>query len=135
MDTQETKIYIAALIAAGVLGIILVYFIVTIIRQQRKTQKLHRDKIEAEILTLEKERGRIAADLHDDLGPILSAIKFKINSVDLHSEEDKKIMEKASTHVDETIRRIREISYDLMPNTLIRKGLVFTSHTEAITLE
>jgi len=123
MDTQETKIYIAALIAAGVLAIILVYFIVTIIRQQRKTQKLHRDKIEAEIQTLENERARIASDLHDDLGPILSAIKFKINAVDIISDEDKKILHKASLHTDEAINRIREIAYDLMPNTLIRKGL------------
>jgi signal transduction histidine kinase len=123
MDTQETKIYIAALIASVVLAIILVYFIITIIRQQRKTQKMHREKIRAEIETLEKERARIASDLHDDLGPILSAIKFKINAVDTHSEEDKKILEKASMHTDEAIRRIRETSFDLMPNTLIRKGL------------
>ena len=124
MDTQETKVYLAALIAAGVLGIILVYFIITMIRQQRITQKLNREKIEAEILTLEKERQRIASDLHDDLGPILSAIKFKINSVESKSEEDTELIRKASEHVDETIQRIRQIAFNLMPNTLTRKGLV-----------
>ncbi len=124
MDTQETKIYLAALIAAGVLGIVLLYFIITMIRQQRITQRLNREKIEAEILTLEKERQRIASDLHDDLGPILSAIKFKINSVESKSEEDTELIRKASEHVDETIQRIRQIAFNLMPNTLIRKGLV-----------
>ena len=124
MDTQETKIYLAALIAAGVLGIMLVYFIITMIRQQRITQRLNREKIEAEILTLEKERQRIASDLHDDLGPILSAIKFKINSVESKSEEDSELIRKASGHVDETIQRIRQIAFNLMPNTLTRKGLV-----------
>lgn len=124
MDTQESKIYIAALIAAAVLAIILLYFIITMIRQQRRTQKLNREKIEAEILTLEKERQRLATDLHDDLGPLLSAIKFKIDAVESVSDEDRELIEKASVHVDETIRHIRDITYDLMPNTLVRKGLV-----------
>lgn len=124
MDTQETKIYLAALIAAAVLGIILIYFIITMIRQQRITQRLNREKIEAEILTLEKERQRIASDLHDDLGPILSAIKFNINSVESRSGEDTELIRKASVHVDETIHRIRQIAFNLMPNTLTRKGLV-----------
>ena len=124
MDTQETKIYLAALIAAGVLGIVLLYFIITMIRQQRITQRLNREKIEAEILTLEKERQRIASDLHDDLGPILSAIKFKINAVESRSGEDTELIRKASEHVDETIHRIRQIAFNLMPNTLTRKGLL-----------
>jgi two-component system, NarL family, sensor kinase len=123
MDTQETKIYLAALIAAGVLAIILVYFIITMIRQQRITQRLNREKIEAEILTLEKERQRMASDLHDDLGPILSSIKFKINAVESKSEEDTELIRIASENVDETIQRIRQIAFNLMPNTLIRKGL------------
>jgi two-component system, NarL family, sensor kinase len=124
MDTQETKVYLAALIAAGVLGVVLLYFIITMIRQQRITQKLNREKIEAEILTLEKERQRVASDLHDDLGPVLSAIKFKINSVESKSEEDAELIRKASDYVDETIQRIRQIAFNLMPNTLTRKGLV-----------
>jgi signal transduction histidine kinase len=124
MDTQETKVYLAALIAAGVLGVVLLYFIITMIRQQRVTQRLNREKIEAEILTLEKERQRMASDLHDDLGPILSAIKFKINSVESVSAEDAELIRVASDHVDETIQHIREIAFNLMPNTLTRKGLV-----------
>lgn len=126
MDTQESKIYIAALIAAGVLAVMLVYFVITMIRQQRKTQRLHLEKIQAEILTLEKERKRIASDLHDDLGPLLSAVKFKINAVDIADADDKMMIEKASQHIDETLNRVREISFDLMPNTLTRKGLVQT---------
>jgi two-component system NarL family sensor kinase len=124
MDTQETKVYLAALIAAGVLAVILVYFIITMIRQQRITQRLNREKIEAEILTLEKERQRMASDLHDDLGPILSAIKFEINAVEPKSAEDAELILKASAHADETIQRIRQIAFNLMPNTLTRKGLV-----------
>ena len=126
MDTNETKIYIAALIAAGVLAVLLIYFIITMIRQQRKTQRLHLEKIQAEILAQEKERKKIASDLHDDLGPLLSAIKFKINSIDVESDEDISLIEQVSRHIDDTLDRVRKISFDLLPNTLTRKGLVQT---------
>lgn len=126
MDTSEKTIYILFLIAAAILGLILVYFFITVIRQQRKTAILHLEKVQAEIRTLERERQRIASDLHDDLGPILSAIKFKINAVELASEEDIRLIEMASRHIDDGLARIREISFDLMPNSLLRKGLIAT---------
>lgn len=56
---------------------------------------------------------------------MLSAVKLKIGSFDLHDEEDKIQVEKTNQHIDNLIRRMREISYDLMPNTLRRKGLVY----------
>jgi len=135
MDTEETKIYIAALIAAGVLALMLLYFLITMIKQQRKTQRLHLEKIQAEILAQEKERKKIAANLHDELGPILSAIKFKINSVDLVKDEDKEIIDAASQHIDGTLEKIRQISFDLLPNTLTRKGLVHALDEVILKLE
>lgn len=124
MDTKEEAIYALILIAAGVLGVILVYFIIMIIRQQKRTRQLHLDNIQAEIRALERERQRIASDLHDDLGPLLSAVKFKINAVDTPDSADKELIEKANQHIDDSISRIREISFDLMPSALNRKGLI-----------
>ena len=126
MDTQEKTLFTLAIIAAIVMGMILLYFIITIIRQHRKTRQLHLEKIQAEIHTLERERKRIANDLHDDLGPMLSAIKFKINAVDVVSNSDQKLIESVNEHIDDTLTRIREISFDLMPNALSRKGLIAT---------
>ena len=125
MDAHEATIYSAILITGVIIGIIIIYFIVSIIRHQRRNIELYKSKIVAEIATLEKERARIASDLHDELGPILSSIKFKINSIDINNEEDKFQLEKASTHIDDIIHRMREISNGLMPNTLLRKGPVF----------
>ncbi len=73
---------------------------------------------------MEKERTRIAADLHDELGPMLSAIKLKINSFELIDEDDKVEVEKTNVHIDGLVKKMREISYDLIPNTLLRKGLL-----------
>jgi len=105
--------------------VIFTYFIIVIIKNQRRSKALYKSKILAEITTLEKERARIASDLHDELGPYLSAAKLRINSLDVNSEEDNQHLKKINEHLDIIIHRMREISADLMPNTLIRKGLTF----------
>jgi signal transduction histidine kinase len=124
MDTQEKSLYSSLLIVVIVVGIVLLYFIITIIRYQRRSLVLHKEKIRAEIDTLENERKRIASDLHDELGPLLSAVKLQINNLDSQDGDDKRLIEKSSQHIDTIIRRMMEISNNLMPNTLLRKGLV-----------
>jgi two-component system NarL family sensor kinase len=124
MDAQENRIYTAILITALVIGSVIVYFIISILRQQRKNILLHKKNITAEINQIEKERARIAHDLHDELGPLLSAVKMKINSFELTDKEDKVQIKKTNDHMDEALKRIREISFGLMPNSLLRKGLV-----------
>lgn len=124
MHTPEAQFYSAVTVAAIVLGVIIVVFIITMIRHQRRNVQLYKAKIRAEIFTLEKERRRIASDLHDELGPLLSTVRIQINHLSADSEEDKKILSFANKHIDDLLAKTREISYNLMPNTLVRKGLV-----------
>src|SRR5215218_2453750 len=124
MDAKETSLYTAILIVSIIIATIIIFFIISIIRQQRKNLELYRQSVLAEITAMEKERARIAADLHDELGPMLSAIKLKIGSFELTDQDDIKEAEKTNDHIDTLMKRMREISYDLIPNTLIRKGLV-----------
>ncbi len=123
MDSQEQAVYESIKIVSGIVGIILLYFIITIIRYQRRSLRLNKEKIQAEIDTLENERKRIASDLHDELGPLLSAVKLQINSLETVSEDDQEVIDKSSVHIDSIIGKLREISNNLMPNTLMRKGL------------
>ena len=123
MDAKETSFYTAVLISSIIIGIIITYFIISIIRQQRKNIELYRQSVLAEITAMEKERARIAADLHDELGPMLSAVKLRVGSFDLPDEDDQEQQRKTEEHLDGLMKRMREISYDLIPNTLIRKGL------------
>lgn len=124
MHTQEANYYTAVTVAAIVLGIIIIYFIITMIRHQRRNMHLYKAKINAEISTLENERKRIVSDLHDELGPLLSAVKLRINQLDAASDDDKKIVEFSNKHLTDIIVKIKEISYNLLPNTLARNGLV-----------
>ena len=125
MDAHETSIFTAILIASVVLAIIIGYFMVTLIRNQRRTAELYKAKILAEITTLERERARIATDLHDELGPYLSVTKFRINALDVSTKEDTEHLTKINQNIDLIIHRMREIAADLMPMTLLRKGLTF----------
>jgi two-component system, NarL family, sensor kinase len=111
-------------IAASILGSTIAFFVFSIVRQQRKVSKWQQARIAAEINTLENERKRIAADLHDELGPMLSAIKLQINHLEPSDDTETAILEKSSSQIDGIIQRFREISYDLLPNTLVRKGFI-----------
>lgn len=112
------------LISALILTTIIFYFTIAVVRQQRKIMKWQQARIAAEIITLENERKRIAADLHDELGPVLSAVKLQVNHLEPADETEKIVLEKSCSQIDEVIKRFREISYDLLPNILVRKGLV-----------
>jgi signal transduction histidine kinase len=123
MDAKETTLYTTILITSITIGTIFIYFIISIIRQQRRNLALYKRAIEAEIRTLETERSRMAADLHDELGPVLSAIKFQIGSLGV-SEEDEVTVEKMNGYIDGLVERMRAISNNLMPVILVRKGVV-----------
>ncbi len=123
MDAAQTSLYTTILIVSVTLGAIILFFIISMVRQQRRNLRLYRQSLMAEITAMEQERARIAADLHDELGPNLSGVKLRISSFDLPDEADQEQLEKTCEHIDGLIQRIREISYDLLPSTLTRKGL------------
>lgn len=137
MHNAEENFYKAVAIVSVLLGVIIVYFIVSMIRHQLRNVALYNAKIKAEIDTLENERKRIASDIHDELGPILSAVRIQINHLDTPSDNDLETIEKVNKYIDDVLAKTREISYNLLPNTLVRKGLVaaikeFISKTSSI---
>ena len=79
--------------------------------------------IEAE----ENERKRIASDLHDGIGQMMSAAKMNLsaleNEINFHSEKQKHNYEKIVSLVDESCREVRTVSHNMMPNALMASGL------------
>lgn len=123
MGPQEKKIFMAIAITALLIGAALLYLFILLYRQQRKNLQLQRKVALSEITSLEQERSRIAADLHDDLGPLLAAIKFRVNSINISSDQDEQEVLTSGKLLDEAINRLRQISNDLLPTSLVRKGL------------
>lgn len=124
MDAQEIRIFALVLLLLVVLGGIFYYFIISLKRHHRKILELKQRNMTAELDSIEQDRARIAFDLHDELSPVLSAIKLKVSSFDLPDEEDRVQQKKTDEHLGAVLSRLRTISFDLMPATLKRKGLV-----------
>ena len=76
----------------------------------------------------ENERKHIAEDLHDSLGQMLSSIKLHIESSvysqEFDSAENKQVLKNTMGYIDDACSEVRNISHHLMPEALIRLGLI-----------
>jgi signal transduction histidine kinase len=122
------KIFYTTVFVSLLIAIIIIFFVVSIILYHRRYIQLQRERIVAEITILENERKRMAADLHDSMGPLLSTIKLNIHNINVTDEHDIKIIEKSGKYIDEVINSLRQISHNLLPATLERKGLTEALH-------
>ena len=91
-----------------------------IIKQQDLSTKA---VLEAE----ENERKRIAQELHDGVGQMMSAAKMNLSAFEsdlqLKDEAQKTAYEKIVSLVDESCKEVRSVSHQMMPNALLKKGL------------
>jgi PAS domain S-box-containing protein len=82
--------------------------------------------VRAIIDTQEKERQRLAKDLHDSITQQLTGIKFYISSINgnLKNKFDKVVLQKSNEALTEVITDMRNVCFNLMPRTLEEFGLV-----------
>jgi signal transduction histidine kinase len=120
---MDDKIFYITIFISVLIAVIILFFVVSIVLYHRRYIQLQRERITAEITILENERKRIAADLHDSMGPLLSTIKLNIHSIAVADDRDQQVIAKSSGYIDEVIRGLRQISHNLLPATLERKGL------------
>ena len=116
-----------------VLAIGLVVFIVfhqrKVIRYQQQLKQMEEEQqqilLNASIRWQEEERQRIAADLHDDAGPLLATARLYLNENLVHQDMATQLQSiyNAKQIIDDTIQLIRNISHSLMPPTLKNFGL------------
>lgn len=78
--------------------------------------------VQASIISQEKERKRIAEELHDDVNATLSSAKLFLYKGKSQHYEDESIA-RAKTLLDESILKIRSISHMLQPSMLQYVGL------------
>jgi signal transduction histidine kinase len=115
------------------LALALILFIIfhqrRVMRFQTKMQGMEAEYqkmlLRASIKLQEEERQRLAADLHDDAGPLLATARLYLNEnlVNLDKAAQLQSIFNAKQIIDETIQLIRNISHSLMPPTLKNFGL------------
>jgi signal transduction histidine kinase len=114
MPTPENQLNFELIIGVCVLLFFITFFMVSIISHQRKKAALDFNRLKADLLLLEKERSRIAFDLHDALGPALSVCKQKMEA---------RGVKDLSAEIDGLMMQLRTISQNMLPRTLEREGL------------
>lgn len=131
MKLSQRNTFIAVLFA----GLLLITALTVLIyRQQKLKQKQLGDKaiIEQQELRLraiiegeEKERRRLARELHDGLGQMLSTVKLNISGLDGNTVSQKeKQLNTSLALIDDACQELRNISHNLMPGALIKLGLI-----------
>lgn len=122
----------------GTLGMVsltigIVFFVVfhqrKVTRFNAALKKMEDDKqqilLNASIKFQEEERNRIAADLHDDVGPLLATARLYLNENMINQEPASQLQSifSAKQIIDDAIQLIRNISHSMMPPTLKNFGL------------
>ncbi|WP_188752171.1 ATP-binding protein [Parapedobacter defluvii] len=118
------------------LGLILI--LVLLYRNHRHRQKIQKAKIEelelgkqlaateAILKGEEQERSRLAKDLHDGLGGMLSGIKLQLGAMKgnlILTEENGALFNNALNKLDQSISEMRRVAHNMMPEALIQLGL------------
>lgn len=124
----------------GTLGMILLagaifFFFVTyqkrILKKELEINRIKTDQ-QDEILrntvsSQEKERKRIAQDLHDEVGAMLSVVKLNVSRIEKKSDDNttQELALETKNYLDGVITQVRRISRALMPPSLEKLGVYF----------
>ena len=133
---------------AGGFGLLLIalYYIIRFYSQRMKTEKIINDQqhkidqqkikeledtmqinnMQSMIVGQEKERERIAKDLHDSLGGLLSTVKLQFDQFrnKISTNEATNQYDKAAGLLDNAVEEVRVISRNLQPGALSKLGLI-----------
>jgi len=133
LKQKSTFIYF---LSAGVIAMLIISLL--IYRNYRNRQKLQQAKIEeletekqltateAVLKGEEQERTRLAKDLHDGLGGMLSGIKFSLSNMKenlIMTPGNAQAFERSIDMLDSSIREMRRVAHSMMPEVLMKYGL------------
>ncbi len=124
MADDWVEVMISVLFTGGVFLIGEIFY--SLKRADIERNRSEKRLLNAIIQTEEKERKRFAKDLHDGLGPLLSAVKMSVSALtqNVENEQNKKILENTGLVINEAISSIKEISNNLSPHILTNFGLM-----------
>lgn len=129
LERQQKEHERLFLVGIGLLGVIGVAVLMYGYRKRlEKQQILLREQIgrkeiqlETTIRTQEEERSRLARDLHDGIGQVLSAIRLTFGSFEEKISTER--YQQALSMLDDACKELREVAHDMMPRSLEQEGL------------
>lgn len=130
------RFYTILIAATFILLLVLFYAYRQRTKHMKQRERLHGLELEKErqrsnIATLtamldgqEQERGRLARDLHDGLGGLLSGTKLHLSHISEQSDVfSKRQLSKSIEQIDIAVDELRRVAHNLMPDLLQNYGL------------
>lgn len=132
-NSEIVVVYFIGTVGMLLLAAAIFFFFVTyqkrLLQKQLELNKVKQDQqdeiLRNTIQSQEKERKRIAQDLHDEVGAMLSVVKLNVGRIERKSEEAKakELAAETKTYLDDVITQVRRISRALLPPSLDKLGL------------
>ena len=98
--------------------------------QEQRISELEKDKqlvaVDSMLRGQEEERSRLAKDLHDGLGGLLSGVKFSLRNMKdnlIITPENMTVFERSLDMIDTSIKELRRVAHNMMPEMLTKFGL------------
>jgi two-component system NarL family sensor kinase len=98
--------------------------------QQQQIRELEKDKQLVAVGSMLKgqqdERARLAKDLHDGLGGLLSGVKYTLSNMKdnlIITPDNRAVFERSLDMLDTSIRELRRVAHNMMPEMLVKYGL------------
>lgn len=138
IQSQQSRIRMQNYLMAGI-GVLVILGLLLAFSYYKRYRLKQESQLQAEILKQqelkaraileaeENERQRIAKDLHDGVGQMMSAAKMNLSAIESElaftDPKQKENFEKAISLVDESCKEVRTVSHIMMPNALLRNSL------------
>jgi signal transduction histidine kinase len=126
---------LAMLMLVAFIILFVLYYQKKVLSQQYQMQaaenKYQRELLSAVIQVEEKERDRIAKNIHDDVGTLLNVLKLNLSKIERNAKDEvltEKLSKENLSLLEESIQGIRGIAKDLVPPTLVKLGYIKAIH-------
>ena len=143
IQEQKNRLRLQTFIFIGIGGLILLTGLL-VLSQYKRYRLKKESQLQTEIMKQqemavkavmeaeENERQRIAKDLHDGVGQMMSAAKMNLSAfeseITFTSKEQKQSLKKVIQLVDESCKEVRTVSHIMMPNALLKNNLGTAIH-------
>lgn len=80
-------------------------------------------EIRAALASQEQERSRVAKDLHDGFGQMISILNLNLKSLERENSDRHQVFEQSAGVLEDMYQELKSICFNLMPQTLIKNGI------------
>jgi two-component system, NarL family, sensor kinase len=130
LQIQRSRNLFLIIAIAGTLLAVLVYLMYKRSKYREKlahakeTEELQRQRFKAVMEAEENERSRVAKDLHDGIGQLLSVAKLTLSAIEVNGDQEPaKLLNNSMQIIDQAAKEVRSISHNMMPAALLEIGL------------